>query len=188
MTSDKRIVIGLVGRKGSGKGTVARLLKERYGASVYRFSDLLRETLDRLYVEKNRENLVALSEILRHQFGEGVLKQAMVRRVGDDPSRLIVIDGIRRLDDLNGLEELGTFYLINIAAPVELRHERVAQRGENAGETTRTFDAFKEMEMLPTEVTIGDVEPKARKTIENLGSYDELAAKVDELMSEIKNT
>ena len=30
MTSDKRIVIGLVGRKGSGKGTVARLIKDDY--------------------------------------------------------------------------------------------------------------------------------------------------------------
>ena len=48
----KRLIIGLVGRKGSGKGTVAKILKEKYGASVYRFSDVLREILDLLFVEK----------------------------------------------------------------------------------------------------------------------------------------
>jgi dephospho-CoA kinase len=187
MTSDNRIVIGLVGRKGSGKGTVARLLKERYGASVYRYSDLLRDMLDRLFVEKTRENLIALSEILRKQYGEDVLKNAMLEQVRRDSAKLIVIDGIRRLDDLTRLDELGSFYLVNITAPVELRYERATARGENAGETTRTFASFQEMETAPTEKTIGDVEPKAWKSLDNTGSYDELAAKVDELMTHVKN-
>jgi dephospho-CoA kinase len=186
MTSDKRIVIGLVGRKGSGKGTVARLIKDRYGASIYRFSDLLRDILDSLYVEKTRENLIHLSEILRKGFHQGILKDAMIKQVQADPARIIVIDGIRRLDDLLRLDELGDFRLVNITAPVELRYERIQHRGENAGETTDTFEHFKETELAPTEITIADVEGKSQHTIENLGSYDDLAKKVDELVADIK--
>jgi dephospho-CoA kinase len=188
MTSDNRIVIGLVGRKGSGKGTVARLLKERYGASVYRYSDILRDILDQLSIDKTREHLIALSEILRKHYGEDVLKHAMMEHVRHDATRLIVIDGIRRMDDLTRLDELGTFYLVSITAPVELRYQRATARGENAGETTRTFASFQNMESAPTEKTIADVEPHAWKIIDNTGSYDELASKVDELMNVIKHT
>lgn len=187
MTSGKRIVIGLIGRKGSGKGTVARLIKERHGGSIYRYSELLRDILDRLFIEKNRTNLVNLSEILRKQFGEGVLKEAMLKLVERDNASLVVIDGIRRLGDLEGLERLGTLYLINVAAPVELRYTRVAQRIENADEATASLEEFKRLESAPTEVTISDVETRAWKTIENLGSYDDLAARVDETIKEIRN-
>lgn len=186
MTSDKRIVIGLVGRKGSGKGTVARLIKDRYGASIYRFSDLLRDILDSLYVEKTRENLIHLSEILRKGFHQGILKDAMIKKVQADPARIIVIDGIRRLDDLSRLEELGDFHLVDVTAPVELRYERIQQRGENAGETTDSFENFKLTETAPTEITIADVEAKTQDKIENLGSYDDLVAKVDDLVHRIK--
>lgn len=187
MTSDKRIIIGLVGRKGSGKGTVARIMKDRYGASVYRFSDVLRDILDRLFIEKSRENLIRLSEVLRKEFGQRILKDAMAKQVERDTASVIVVDGIRRLDDLDGLEMLGDFTLVNITAALELRYQRILQRGENAGETTGTFEEFKDMETWPTEISIGDVEGKAAHSIENLGSYDDLAAKVDELMKQIKH-
>jgi dephospho-CoA kinase len=187
MTSDKRLVIGLVGRKGSGKGTVARLLKDRYGASIYRFSDLLRDILDGLYIEKSRENLVRLSEVLRKEFGQRIFKDAMAKQVEHDTASIIVIDGIRRLDDLEGLETLGDFTLVNINASLDLRYQRILKRGENAGEMAGTFEDFKDMETLPTEASIADVEVKADETIENLDSYDDLAYQVDALMKSIKH-
>ncbi|MEO5928106.1 MAG: nucleoside monophosphate kinase [Patescibacteria group bacterium] len=187
MTSDKRIVIGLVGRKGSGKGTVARLIKDRYGATIYRFSDLLRDILDSLYIDKSRDNLIHLSEILRDGFGQTILRDAMVKQVQQDPSRLVVIDGIRRLDDLSRLDELGDFHLVDVTAPIELRYERIQQRVENAGESTDTMEQFQATETAPTEITIADVEARAQEKIENLGSYDDLATKVDDLVNRIKH-
>lgn len=187
MTSDNpRLVIGLVGRKGSGKGTVARLLKDRYGASVYRFSDLLRDVLDLLDIEKSRENLIQLSEIVRRGFGEDALKRGLLKRMGNDSSPLIVLDGIRRLGDLNGLEDLGNFHLVSVTAPLETRYERITRRGENAGEMTRTLDSFKTMETAPTEVTIGDVETNASNVIDNSGDPEALERQVDALMRVLK--
>ncbi|MEK7655252.1 MAG: AAA family ATPase [Patescibacteria group bacterium] len=178
----KRLIIGLVGRKGSGKGTVAKILKEKYGASVYRFSDVLREILDLLFVEKSRENLVQLSEILRNEFGQDVLKLALLQKIRNDTSALIVMDGLRRLGDLEGLKDISNFQLVCVSVPPGIRYERLKARGENAGETTRTFESFMELEKAPTEVTIGPVEELADITLDNSGTPDELERKVEEMM------
>lgn len=180
-----RILIGLIGRKGSGKGTVAKLLKERYHASIYRMSDPLRDILERLALEPSRENLVQLSEVLRRGFGEQIIMQALRKQIEQDPHELIVIDGIRRQDELRDLDMLGIFRLVRIEAPLELRFERLRTRGENAGEAQRTFASFQEMEHAPTEITIGDIEHLAWKTIHNNGTPAELEHAVAEMMQEL---
>lgn len=180
-----RLIIGLVGRKGSGKGTVSKILKERYGVSTFRFSDMLRDVLDAMHLEQSRENLIRISEILRKEFGEDVLQRTMMKKVEKDPSPVIAIDGIRRLGDLDELDKLGTFHLIRITAPLEARFERLRQRGENAGESTRTFESFKELENASTEITIGEVEERAWKTIDNSESETNLEEKIIHLMNEL---
>lgn len=180
-----KIVIGLVGRKGAGKGTVAALVKKRYGADTYRFSDCLREILAQLSIPDSRENLIKLSEILRQGFGQDALKRALAARARKSGHDLIVIDGIRRLDDLNGLEELGEIKLVAIEAPMELRYERISKRGENADETAADFELFKQQENAPTEITIAEVEARAWSRIDNSRSYEELERQVEELVKKL---
>lgn len=178
-----RLVIGLVGRKGSGKGTVAKILKETYGASVYRFSDTLRDILDILFLEQSREHLVHLSEVLRNGFGQGVLKQAIIKRVEHDAADLVVLDGVRRIDDLEELDVLGDLKLISVEAPLEMRFERLRARGENVGEATRTLESFKELEHASTEVTIVDVEARANVHIDNSSDREHLEKQIEILMA-----
>lgn len=177
-----RLIIGLVGRKGSGKGTVAKILKEKYGASVYRFSDVLSDILNILFVENSHENLIRLSEILRPAFGQDILKKALLQRMKNDAAPLIVLDGLRRLEDLNGLESAGEFLLVNVTAPPETRFARMQTRGEKAGETSKTLESFMELEQAPTEVTIASLEARANRTIDNSGTADDLEQKVKEMM------
>lgn len=184
-TMPSRLVIGLVGRKGSGKGTVAKLIKEKYGGSIYRFSDVLRDSLDVLAIEKSRENLILFSEIIRHQFGEDVIKRALLKRIGDDPSSLILLDGIRRLDELEGLEELGKFVLLHVDAASEIRYRRLSQRGENAGETTRTFESFMHLENASTEISMAAVEAKAQTVIDNSGDQNDLKQRIEQMMDSL---
>jgi dephospho-CoA kinase len=53
-----RHIIGLVGRQGSGKGTAAKILAEKYGAQLFRFSAILGDVLDRVAVERTRDNMI----------------------------------------------------------------------------------------------------------------------------------
>jgi dephospho-CoA kinase len=180
-----RIVIGIVGRKGSGKGTLANLLQEKYGARVFRFSSILSDILERLDIEKTHNNLIQLSIILRDKFGEDTLKRAMVADILKSDAPLVVIDGIRRGGDIENLDKLGSLRIINITVPVETRYERMTKRGEKVGENSLTFEEFKTINMAPTEVTIADVESRAWKTIDNSGTMEELEKRVEEIVKEL---
>lgn len=183
-----RLIIGLVGRQGSGKGTAANLLKERYGAEVFRFSTVLGDVLARLAIERTRDNLITLSETLRHAFGEDVLAYAIERDAVGSEAELVVIDGIRRIEDLAALEPLPHFKLVEIAAPAKTRYERMKHRGEKSGEAEMSWDEFAEQEKAPTEITIPEVAARAWKAIDNGGTQADLVRNIDKMMEEFGMT
>ncbi|MFH1621413.1 MAG: AAA family ATPase [Patescibacteria group bacterium] len=182
-----KYIIGLVGLLGSGKGTAAKILEERYGAKVFRFSTILRDILDRLNIEKTRDNLMTLSEVLRHGFGDDVLAYALENDAVSANEDLVVIDGIRRLGDLAALEPLPNFTLIAIDVPTDIRFERIKNRGENVGEKHLSREDFEKQEKLPTEITIPEVMARASVNIDNRGSLDDLMIKINILMDNLQN-
>ena len=180
-----KLIIGLVGRPGSGKGTVAKILQERYGAHMFRFSAVLSDILKRLAIESSRENLVKLSEMLRQAFGEDVLAYAVENDAVSCPSDLVVIDGIRRIQDLAALEPLPQFKLVEISAPAKIRFERMKSRGEKSGENSMDWGEFSAQEQAPTEVTIPAVAARAWKAIDNSGSLADLEKQLSDMMREL---
>lgn len=178
-------IIGLVGRQGSGKGTIAKLLQKEYGAKLFRFSAILGDVLSRIAVEKTRENLIALSEALRKTFGEDVLAYAIERDAATSDADVVVIDGIRRVEDIAALEPLPQFKLIFVDAPAKLRYERMRGRGEKPGEREMTWDTFLHDEHAGPELTIDDVAKRAAHRIDNSGTEEELEAKIREILRNI---
>lgn len=179
-------IIGLVGRQGSGKGTVAKILQEKHGAVLFRFSAILGDILDRVAIEKTRENLIKISEALRDKFGEDVLAYAIEKDAATTEADLVVIDGIRRPEDITALEPLQQFVLVHVDAPAELRYQRILGRSEKPGESTVSYEDFLKVEnTAPTEITIPSVEARANVTIDNSGTYAELVSRVDTLVANL---
>lgn len=177
-----KMILGLTGDAASGKGTIAAYCRERHGASSYRFSDVLFETLGLLDVETSRDNLIKLSIALRRDFGETVLARALAKKVAADEHDLVVIDGIRRLGDIETLRTLPGFHLVYVTADVKTRYERQIKRGEKAGETSMTFEQFLAQENAETERSIKEVAAHAERTIANNGTRDDLFRAVDALL------
>lgn len=172
-------IIGLVGHLASGKGTAAKYLVERHGATGLRFSDPLRETLA-IYDQPNtRDNMQELSTLLRQRFGENVLAKAIARKARMVESGLVVIDGVRRLTDIEGLGGLTTFYLVAVAADQRVRYQRYVDRSENEGDADTTFEQFCQQDAAEAEVQIPQVMSEAAVTIQNDGTLEELYAKLD---------
>ncbi len=180
-----KLIIGLVGQAGSGKGTVADLLKEQYGAGYIRFSGILGELLATLGIEKSRNNFIAISKAVREAFGEDVLSYAVEKKSLKSPEDIIVVDGIRRPEDIVALEPLPQFKLISIDVPAETRFERMKNRGEKAGETEMTWEQFQAQEEAETERTIPSVMERAWKSISNEGTKEELEQYTHEIMKEL---
>lgn len=180
-----KLIIGLVGQAGCGKGTAADLLRKDYGAGYIRFSGILGQLLDILGIEKSRDSLIKVSNALRHEFGEDILSYAVERAALGAPEDIVVVDGIRRLEDIVALEPLPHFKLVAIDVDPKLRFERMKKRGEKTGEADMTWEQFQKEEQAPTEVTIPTVMQRAWKTIKNEGSREEFETEVRTLMKKL---
>lgn len=178
-----KLILGFVGLPASGKGTAAEYLQKKYRASTYRFSTMLFDLLQRIYVETNRDNLIKMSEAIRGTFGEDTMAKVMAKDVANDTNNLIVIDGIRRMADIEYLSKLPNFILIEIFAEPRARYERVIQRSEKADDKTKTFEQFMEDHKRSTEMSIPEVAGHANEHLDNNGTAEELYKKLDDLIT-----
>lgn len=177
-----KVIFGFTGLIASGKGTAAHYLEEKHQASTYRFSTMLRDILDRIYVEHTRDNIIRISESIRTLFGEDIMAKTMATDVEKDTGERVVVEGIRRLADISYLRELPHFVLVEIFGDPKVRYERLIHRGENADDTTKTYEQFLADHERSTEKSILDVIPLAKERIDNNGSEEALHAQLDALV------
>jgi len=172
-------IIGFAGEMVSGKTAAAEYVIEKYGATSYRFSTILRDVAKRLHLEESRSNLATLSTTLRQQFGQDLLAKVVAEDVKKSDASIIVIDGVRRLEDIKYLAELPEFALLYIDASFDTRYERITKRRENADDATKTQDAFKEDNNAEAEKEIPELKNHARVSIDNEGTMQEFYEKLD---------
>ncbi|HYE60206.1 MAG TPA: AAA family ATPase [Candidatus Kapabacteria bacterium] len=180
MPSNK-VILGFSGLLASGKGTAAKYLEEKHGASTYRFSTMLRDALDRFYLPHTRDNLIKISEILRGTFGEDLMAKTMAGDVEKDPNPLVVVEGIRRMADIEYLKRIPGFVLVEIGADPKIRYDRLIQRSENADDKTKTYEAFLQDHERSTEKSIPEVLTHATEHVDNNGSMEDLHTQLDTL-------
>lgn len=179
-----KLILGVAGEMGSGKEAVSKHLVQSYHANAHNFSQILNDVLNRLYLDITRENQTPLSGILRKTFGEDILAKVMYRDSVDDVSDVVVIQGIRRHEDMKFLKQLPNFKLLYIDADMETRFERVKVRGEKVNDSKMSFEEFKKTHEYETEQTILDLRSYADYTLNNNGAYTELYKQIDEIMKQ----
>jgi len=185
---DKRkIVIGLIGEKGAGKGTVSDYLMDRYGAIHYGTSKILRRTLEDLHLPITRDNLVKLALVLKEGYGPSVIIDSLIQDMEKNGSDIIIADGIRMHGDVDPFRKKygKNFYLIYVTADIKIRYERTKSRKEKDDEDKTTFEQFLEEEAKLTEISIHEIGKQADFTLNNNGTQEELVGQIDEMMKTI---
>lgn len=178
-------IIGLVGHLAAGKGTAAAYLRERHGAAAVRFSDVFREALALFDLEITRQNQQELSTIMRRHFGEDVLARAVAKKAQQLSAELAVVDGVRRLTDIQNLLELPQFHLVAIAADQQTRYRRCVSRNENQGDDRMTFEQFQQRDAAEAEAQIPKVIERAEFTVDNGGTVEQLYAELDRIVASL---
>ena len=185
--AQKKLILAFTGHMASGKGTACNYFVENYGAVTVRFSNMLRDVLDRLYLEQNRDNLQKLSLSLRQDFGQDVMAKVIARDVEISDAPLIVVDGVRRPSDVIYLKKVPGFVLIAIAVPQAVRFERLKSRHENPDDERKTWEQFQREEKADAEILIPEIMKQADYTIDNGGDVGSLRMKLEELYKKLSH-
>ena len=180
------MLIGLTGKNGSGKGEVAKFLKER-GFHYLSLSDGVRAEAKRRKKPVTRENLIAIGNELREKHGAGVLAKRLVNELEVD--RHYVIDSIRHPEEVKALRERNGFVLVQVAAPPKVRFERIKSRARE--NDPHTYHEFLHVERVEGKSKIGSDQQLNRTlalsdhTIQNSEGIEKLHEKVAKLMMKI---
>lgn len=179
-----KMVLGLAGEMASGKGTIAEYIHDKCHTSSHRFSTMLRDVLDRLHLEQSRDHLQALSTMIRETYGQDTLARVMAEDVKKDDASIVVVDGVRRLDDIKYLKELPEFKLVYIDVDLRTRYERIIERSENIDDQGKTFEEFVEESRDESEQQIAGLKEHADIVIDNSGGMEKLYEQVDTIVND----
>ena len=181
-----KIIIGLTGPLASGKDVAKKYIDRKYSASTYKFSTVLRDILDRLHLPITRNNMQDLSLDLRNRFGSDILAKVITADAKNNANDIVIVDGVRRLDDIKHLRNLPEFNLISIDANEKVRYDRMKLRNENKGDNVKTFEEFLEDCRKEAELEIPTVMAQASYYLNNSGTLKDLYEQIDKIIEEIK--
>jgi dephospho-CoA kinase len=179
-----KLILGLAGEMGSGKGTVAKHVTLEHKGSAHRFSTLLRDVLDRIYIDQSRDNLQKLSTMLRKNFGEDLLSKSMYHDTHKDEHEIVIVDGVRRMSDIEYLSQVPYFKLVYIDSDVQTRYERVTKRGENPDDAKKTFEEFNRDNEDESESQIRELKNYANYVVDNNGTFADLYKQIENIIKE----
>ncbi len=180
-----KIILGIVGQISSGKTTVANYLAEKYDGTIFGFSQPLRRVLEVLNISRSRENLANLSSILRRQFGDDTILKALINEIREAPSKVVLVEGLRRQDDFEALKTLPGFHLIAIAAEEKLRFQRLTARRQNPDDANKTWEQFLIDEKQEAELQIPSVMKQAEFTLNNNLGHEKLIEQLQVMTDKI---
>jgi len=80
------------------------------------------------------------------------------------------------------LKQIEGFQLIGVEVDSKIRFERLQKRGENADDTSKTWEQFQADHKLETEVYIPELLKQADVTIDNNGNLEDLYKQLDKLV------
>ena len=135
------MIIGLTGRNGAGKGTVADWFQQR-GFAFTSLSDVIRADLRDRGLAITRDHLIVAGRRLRHNGGPGVLAERILELIPADAD--FVVDSIRNPAEVDVLRTRTGFVLLEVAAEERTRYQRMIARARSGDATS--FEEFQRQE------------------------------------------
>jgi dephospho-CoA kinase len=183
MEADK-LVIGLGGMPGSGKSLVVETAKE-LGYKIVTMGDVIREETRNRGLELTPSNVGKVMLALRAEGGNYVIAEKCVPKIQAQPSRRVLVDGLRSLYEADIFKEhFSSFTLVAVHAPPLMRFERLKLRGRS--DDPKDWAVFHERDMRELGVGLGNVIALAEQILVNDDSIDMFKASVKENFGRIE--
>ncbi len=182
-SSKRVVVIGVIGKAGSGKDTVTDYLAKKYHGKVVKFADPLNEML-RVFVDHvSRKDQIWLSYEMRERFGRDIFNKVLRKRILANDS-LVILNGIRFWENTELLKSFKNNYSLFIDVSPKTRWKRIFSRKEKKDDKV-SFRKFQEIDSAETEVAIEAIGQKADFIVSNEGDQKTLLRSIDTIMQKI---
>jgi dephospho-CoA kinase len=183
MNADK-IVVGLNGMPGAGKGVVVEAAKEA-GYAVVVMGDVIREETKKRGLELNPQNVGKVMLQLREEGGATVIAQKCFPKIEQQTSPKIIVDGLRSYAEAElFMANFSRFTLVTVHAAPEVRFERLHARGRS--DDSASFEVFHQRDMRELSVGMGIAIALSQVVIVNDGSIDEVKCRAKAVLQRIE--
>jgi len=181
------MIVIVSGMPGSGKSRIVGEF-ERRGFQSVSLGDIVREETVKRGLELTKENVAKVSIRLRQEMGQNAVAKLAVEKVRKllKESKIVVIDGVRSLDEVGTFKGAFPKERLVIAAvhtPPRTRFQRLKARGRH--DDPKTWEDFEERDWKELRFGIGGVIAMADYMIVNDGSHSDYEKKVKELVDRI---
>lgn len=175
-------VLVICGQMGSGKDTVCRIISDVTRVESFSFSTPLKDLLNRLYLSINRENLQNVSTALRECFSQDLLSQVLTQDIKNSKFALILLNGARRVDDLDHIRKEFDTKIIYIDAKPKIRYGRITQRREKVDDAKKTYKEFLKDSKREADLKVHELKNIADHVIQNNSTIHDLKKQVENLL------
>lgn len=180
------IIVCIAGMPGSGKSIVAKAALD-LGLRIYNMGDVVREETLKKYGKIAPELLRRTSIELRKKFGARIIAEKTLEKMKRtlDKECMVVVDGVRSLEEIGVFSKLGKVVILAIHASPKTRFERILKR--NRPGDPKTWEEFRQRDLTELNFGIGSVIALADYMIVNEGDVRETYKKAKEILEGIKS-
>lgn len=160
-----KIVIGVTGMPGAGKGVVISVAQEM-GCGIVVMGDEVREETELRGLEPSPENVGKVMVELRQEGGPAVVAKRCVPKIQKTQKEVVIVDGIRSLFEVDELKNyFPQFRLLAIHSSPETRFNRLIKR--KRGDDPVNWETFSERDQRELHIGLGNVIARADCMIVN---------------------
>jgi len=176
----QKMVVGVAGMPGAGKGVIARSAKER-GYTIVVMGDEVREETKRRGLEPTPENVGKIMLKLREEESQNVVARKCIPKIANASTNFVLVDGVRSLHEVYEFEKnFPQFVLMAVHSSPETRFGRLFRR--NRSDDPKGWEVFIERDLRELSVGQGGVIAMADYMIVNEGTLEEFKAKIREVL------
>jgi dephospho-CoA kinase len=179
---ENKIVVGLAGMPGSGKGAFRRFI-QKMGYPVVIMGDEIRNEIKRRKLEPTSENLGKVMLQLREVEGPAVVAKWCIPKLQNIKKRIVIVDGIRSLGEVDGFKKhFPNFILIALHTSPKTRYQRLTRRRRS--DDPESWETFIQRDLRELGVGLGAVIATADYMIVNEGTLIQLKKKIQQVLKE----